>query len=197
MYGNERNLLVTYFNIGIILGTIPSQLIQLRYVRPSIWIPSCELAWSILVMAMAGAKNSKTVRPKPNMHRGYSNYSPVICSTLLRRSAGVVQLSRIRSFARELVRPNAAGKTGCIVRAVECNRQHVQRISPSCSIYWYEWEIRVKRMAMAVHFRRDHLHPDCCLGVFCYSRPSQYNEGILAEEAGKSNHSDTVWSASC
>lgn len=63
MYGNERNLLVTYFNIGIILGTIPSQLIQLQYVRPSIWIPSCELAWSILVMAMAGAKNSKTVRP--------------------------------------------------------------------------------------------------------------------------------------
>ncbi|KAL4945620.1 hypothetical protein BDV06DRAFT_209356 [Aspergillus oleicola] len=61
MYGNERNLLVTYFNIGIILGTIPSQLIQLQYVRPSVWIPSCELAWSILVMAMAGAKNSQTL----------------------------------------------------------------------------------------------------------------------------------------
>ncbi|OJJ00878.1 hypothetical protein ASPVEDRAFT_71042 [Aspergillus versicolor CBS 583.65] len=61
MYGNERNLLVTYFNIGIILGTIPSQLIQLQYVRPSIWIPSCELAWSFLVMAMAGAKNSQTL----------------------------------------------------------------------------------------------------------------------------------------
>lgn len=71
MYGNERNLLVTYFNIGIILGTVPSQLIQLHYVRPSVWIPSCELAWSILVMAMAGAKNSKTVCPNPHKPRNY------------------------------------------------------------------------------------------------------------------------------
>ncbi|KAL2839121.1 major facilitator superfamily domain-containing protein [Aspergillus pseudoustus] len=61
MYGNERNLLVTYFNIGIIIGTIPSQIVQLQWVRPSIWIPSCELAWSFLVMAMAGAKNPKTL----------------------------------------------------------------------------------------------------------------------------------------
>ncbi|KAL4815135.1 major facilitator superfamily domain-containing protein [Aspergillus spinulosporus] len=61
MYGNERNLLVTYFNIGIIIGTVPSQLIQLQYVRPSVWIPSCELAWSFLVMAMAGAKNPQTL----------------------------------------------------------------------------------------------------------------------------------------
>ncbi|KAL3454264.1 major facilitator superfamily domain-containing protein [Aspergillus insuetus] len=61
MYGNERNLLVTYFNIGIIIGTIPSQIVQLQWVRPSIWIPSCELAWSFLVMAMAGAKNPQTL----------------------------------------------------------------------------------------------------------------------------------------
>ncbi|KAL4756190.1 major facilitator superfamily domain-containing protein [Aspergillus foveolatus] len=61
MYGNERNLLVTYFNIGIIINTVPSQLIQLQYVRPSAWIPSCELAWSFLVMAMAGAKNPQTL----------------------------------------------------------------------------------------------------------------------------------------
>ncbi|KXH34347.1 pantothenate transporter [Colletotrichum simmondsii] len=33
LYGNERNLLNTYFNIGIILGTIPAQMIQLKYVR--------------------------------------------------------------------------------------------------------------------------------------------------------------------
>jgi hypothetical protein len=36
-------------------------MIQLRYIRPSIWIPSCELAWSFLVMAEAGAKNVQTV----------------------------------------------------------------------------------------------------------------------------------------
>lgn len=61
LYGNERNYLTTYFNIGIIIGTVPSQMVQLRYIRPSIWIPSCELLWSFLVMAEAGAKNVKTV----------------------------------------------------------------------------------------------------------------------------------------
>ncbi|KAF2496501.1 MFS general substrate transporter [Lophium mytilinum] len=61
LYGNERNWLNTYFNIGIIIGTIPSQMIQLKYVRPSIWIPSCEIVWTALVMAMAGAKDVKTL----------------------------------------------------------------------------------------------------------------------------------------
>ncbi|KAI1484775.1 major facilitator superfamily domain-containing protein [Biscogniauxia mediterranea] len=61
LYGNERNLLNTYFNIGIIIGTVPSQMIQLRFVRPSVWIPSCELLWSILVMVMASAKKVETL----------------------------------------------------------------------------------------------------------------------------------------
>ncbi|KAI8241476.1 hypothetical protein K4K55_012314 [Colletotrichum sp. SAR 10_96] len=60
LYGNERNLLNTYFNICIILGTIPAQMIQLKWVRPSIWIPACELAWSALTMVMASAKNVET-----------------------------------------------------------------------------------------------------------------------------------------
>lgn len=65
LYGNERNLLNTYFNIGIILGTIPAQMIQLKWVRPSVWIPSCELAWSALTIVMASAKNVETVSRHP------------------------------------------------------------------------------------------------------------------------------------
>ncbi len=61
MYGNEKNYLTTYFNIGIIIGTVPAQLIQMKFIRPSIFIPGCEFAWSILVMGMAGAKNVETV----------------------------------------------------------------------------------------------------------------------------------------
>lgn len=38
LYGNERNWLNTWFNIGILLGTIPSQLIQVEHVRPSEYI---------------------------------------------------------------------------------------------------------------------------------------------------------------
>ncbi len=62
MYGNQRNFLTTYFNIGIIIGTVPAQMIQLKWIRPSVLIPSCELAWSFLVMAEAGAKNYQTAR---------------------------------------------------------------------------------------------------------------------------------------
>ncbi|KAJ5907464.1 hypothetical protein N7495_000146 [Penicillium taxi] len=59
--GNDRNWLGTYFNLGIIVGSIPSQLIQMKYVRSSIWIPFCEISWSVLVMAMAAAKNVQTL----------------------------------------------------------------------------------------------------------------------------------------
>uniref|UniRef100_A0A8H7N0L7 Major facilitator superfamily (MFS) profile domain-containing protein n=1 Tax=Bionectria ochroleuca TaxID=29856 RepID=A0A8H7N0L7_BIOOC len=61
LYGNERNWLNSYFNIGYLIGTVPTQMVQLRYVRPSIWIPLCEVLWSIMVMAMAGAKNVETL----------------------------------------------------------------------------------------------------------------------------------------
>ena len=60
MAGNDLNWLTTYWTIGYILGNIPSQLI-LTKVRPSIWLPTLELIWSVLVMGIAGAKNLKTV----------------------------------------------------------------------------------------------------------------------------------------
>ncbi|VUC33067.1 unnamed protein product [Clonostachys rosea] len=60
LYGNERNWLNSYFNIGYLIGTVPTQMIQLRYIRPSIWIPLCEVLWSVMVMGMAGAKNVET-----------------------------------------------------------------------------------------------------------------------------------------
>ncbi|KAI0483391.1 major facilitator superfamily domain-containing protein [Xylariaceae sp. FL0804] len=61
LYGNQRNLLNTYFSIGIIVGTVPSQLVQLRFIRPSLFIPGCELLLSVLVMAMASAKRVETL----------------------------------------------------------------------------------------------------------------------------------------
>lgn len=46
LYGNERNWLNTWFNIGILLGTIPSQLIQVEHVRPSKYI--CRFCFLLL-----------------------------------------------------------------------------------------------------------------------------------------------------
>ncbi|TEA20509.1 Pantothenate transporter liz1 [Colletotrichum sidae] len=58
--GNDLNYLTTFFNIGYIIGQLPSQLILTR-IRPSMWLPSLELIWSIIVMGMAGAKNIQTM----------------------------------------------------------------------------------------------------------------------------------------
>ncbi|KAJ8101579.1 major facilitator superfamily domain-containing protein [Lipomyces tetrasporus] len=55
LYGQERNLFTTFFNVGYIVGLVPSQFV-LNRVRPSIWIPTCELVWSGLVMIMAAAQ---------------------------------------------------------------------------------------------------------------------------------------------
>jgi ACS family pantothenate transporter-like MFS transporter len=61
LYGNERNWLGTWFSLGVIIGSVPAQMLQLRFIRPSILIPSCEIMWSALVISMAFAKNIRTV----------------------------------------------------------------------------------------------------------------------------------------
>ncbi|EED17340.1 pantothenate transporter, putative [Talaromyces stipitatus ATCC 10500] len=58
--GNDLNYLTTYWTIGYIIGNLPSQVI-LTKVRPSIWLPTLEIIWSILVIGMAGAKNVTTI----------------------------------------------------------------------------------------------------------------------------------------
>ncbi|KAL1665683.1 major facilitator superfamily domain-containing protein [Schizophyllum commune] len=58
--GNDLNLLTTWWTVGYILGQLPSQ-VMLSYVRPSIWLPTMELLWSVFVIGMAGAKNVKTM----------------------------------------------------------------------------------------------------------------------------------------
>ncbi|KAK9458921.1 major facilitator superfamily domain-containing protein [Lipomyces oligophaga] len=60
LYGQERNLFTTFFNIGYLVGSTPSQIIINR-VRPSIWIPLCEFIWSIIVMCIAAAHNARTI----------------------------------------------------------------------------------------------------------------------------------------
>ncbi|KAK7754494.1 hypothetical protein SLS62_003514 [Diatrype stigma] len=60
MTGNDLNLLTTFWNVGYIIGQLPSQLV-LTKIRPSIWLPTLEGLWSILVIGMAGAKNIETL----------------------------------------------------------------------------------------------------------------------------------------
>ncbi|KAK4498840.1 hypothetical protein PRZ48_009350 [Zasmidium cellare] len=60
LYGNERNWLNTWFALGIIIGSVPAQMSQLSFIRPSVLIPTCEVMWSALVISMGFAKNIKT-----------------------------------------------------------------------------------------------------------------------------------------
>lgn len=62
LYGNERNWLGTWFSLGIMVGTIPAQMLQLSHIRPSILIPTCEICWSALVIGMGFTHSIKVVR---------------------------------------------------------------------------------------------------------------------------------------
>ncbi|KAL2820914.1 major facilitator superfamily domain-containing protein [Aspergillus cavernicola] len=59
-HGNQYNLLSTFFTCGYLIGQIPSQLLLTR-VRPSYYIPTVELLWSIVTFCFASVKNVKTI----------------------------------------------------------------------------------------------------------------------------------------
>jgi ACS family pantothenate transporter-like MFS transporter len=60
MNGNQLNLIDVAWTSGYVVGQLPSQLI-LTKLRPSIWIPSCELVWTILTFCLAAATTSNHV----------------------------------------------------------------------------------------------------------------------------------------
>lgn len=60
MHGNDLNYLTTYWTIGYIIGQFPSQMVMTK-VPPSIWLPACEILWSVFTIGIAGAKNLETV----------------------------------------------------------------------------------------------------------------------------------------
>ncbi|KAI1378701.1 MFS general substrate transporter [Hypoxylon crocopeplum] len=60
MNGNEINLVDTAWTVGYVVGQIPSQIV-LTKVRPSVWVPSCELLWTLLTFCLAAAKTSDHV----------------------------------------------------------------------------------------------------------------------------------------
>ena len=60
MNANELNLIDVAWTTGYVIGQLPSQVI-LTKVRPSIWIPSCELVWTILTFCIAACTTSNQV----------------------------------------------------------------------------------------------------------------------------------------
>jgi ACS family pantothenate transporter-like MFS transporter len=58
--GNQYNLLLTFFTCGYLVGQVPSQFLLTRF-RPSIYLPTVELLWTILTFCFAAVPNVRTV----------------------------------------------------------------------------------------------------------------------------------------
>lgn len=60
MTSDQLNLMDTAWTAGYVIGQIPSQIL-LTKIRPSYWIPFCEMIWTILTFTIAAAKTSNQV----------------------------------------------------------------------------------------------------------------------------------------
>ncbi|KAJ9162067.1 Vitamin h transporter [Coniochaeta hoffmannii] len=60
LYGNELVEFTTFFSIGYAISIIPAQIIQTR-VRPSLFLPVCEIIWGLFTLGISRATNAKTV----------------------------------------------------------------------------------------------------------------------------------------
>jgi MFS transporter, ACS family, pantothenate transporter len=60
LYGNQLNYMQTLWTVGYVLGEVPSNMLLTR-VRPSIWIPACEVTWATLTILLALCKNAHQV----------------------------------------------------------------------------------------------------------------------------------------
>ncbi|KAK7032285.1 hypothetical protein VNI00_013244 [Paramarasmius palmivorus] len=58
--GDEYNLLLTMFTVGYVIGQYPGTLLMVK-VKPSIWLPCCEIFWTVLVMCCTVAPNVQTL----------------------------------------------------------------------------------------------------------------------------------------
>jgi len=60
LYGNELNYMQTAWTVGYVIGEIPSNILLTR-IRPSIWLPSCEIVWTILTMCLSRCNSASQV----------------------------------------------------------------------------------------------------------------------------------------
>ncbi|KAF5010987.1 hypothetical protein FDECE_2857 [Fusarium decemcellulare] len=60
LYGNELVEFNTFFSIGYAIGLVPGQLAQTK-VRPSLFLPICEITWGFFVLFTCKAQNATTI----------------------------------------------------------------------------------------------------------------------------------------
>ncbi|KAI0896101.1 MFS general substrate transporter [Annulohypoxylon nitens] len=60
LYGNQLNYMITCWTVGYVIGEIPSNIL-LTKVRPSIWIPACEVVWSVLTILISKCQTATQI----------------------------------------------------------------------------------------------------------------------------------------
>lgn len=58
LYGDQLNYMQTLWTVGYVIGQIPSNLVLTR-VRPSLWIPTLEVVWTVLTFATARCETAE------------------------------------------------------------------------------------------------------------------------------------------
>ncbi|KAK0637410.1 major facilitator superfamily domain-containing protein [Bombardia bombarda] len=60
LFGNELNYMQVCWTVGYVLGEIPSNILLTR-IRPSIWIPACEVTWAVLTILLAKCQTTTQI----------------------------------------------------------------------------------------------------------------------------------------
>lgn len=60
LYKNQLNYMQTCWTVGYVIGEIPSNIILTR-IRPSIWIPTMEIIWTVLTMCVASCNSAPPI----------------------------------------------------------------------------------------------------------------------------------------
>ncbi|KAF2185108.1 MFS general substrate transporter [Zopfia rhizophila CBS 207.26] len=60
LYQNQLNYMQTCWTVGYVIGELPSNITLTRF-RPSKWIPTMEVIWSVLTFCLSRANSAKTI----------------------------------------------------------------------------------------------------------------------------------------
>lgn len=68
LYKNQLNYMQTAWTVGYVIGEVPSNILLTR-IRPSHWIPTMEIIWTVLTMCLSRCNNAKANLCPPVLNR--------------------------------------------------------------------------------------------------------------------------------
>lgn len=60
LYGDELNIMQSCWTVGYVIGQLPSNIILTKF-RPSLWIPTMEVLWTVLTFCLSRCSTAKQI----------------------------------------------------------------------------------------------------------------------------------------